>query len=290
VHPLLEKLLSHTPVVTDGAWGTELTKRGLPPGEPPERWNLDRPEEVAAVAQGYVQAGSQVILTNTFGANRFRLADYGLAEELVTINRLGAKISLEAAGGKAYVFASLGPTGKMIFAGEISPVEVIEAYREQARVLAEAGVHGFVIETMSDVQEAQLALSGVKPLGLPVVVCMTFDTGPESDRTMMGVTPEEAAQILTESDADAVGANCGTGIERFFNVLERLKKGTNKPLWLKPNAGLPRIENGVAVYDAIPEDFAEKAVQLAYQGAAFIGGCCGTTPEFIRAINQRLGR
>lgn len=288
MHPTLAELLLTAPVVTDGAWGTELQKRGLPVGELPDRWNLEQPDKVADVATAYVAAGSQVILTNTFGANRIRLREYGLEHRTREINRAGAEISLRAAASSAKVFASLGPTGKMVFAGEVSPEEVISAYREQAEALAEAGVHGLVIETMADLQEAQLALAGVKPVGLPVVVCFTFDTGPESDRTMMGVTPEQAAQVMAECEADAIGANCGTGIEKVRAVCIRYKAASNLPIWIKPNAGLPQLRGDRTVYESAPEKFAELAAAVVDAGAAFIGGCCGTTPEHINALVRRL--
>ena len=288
MHPLLEQLLSGRPVVTDGAWGTELQARGLGLGEFPDAWNLTHPERVGAVAEAYVEAGSQVILTNTFGANRIRLADNGLAAEVVSINRRGVEISRAAANDRVRVFASIGPTGKLLMSGEVSEEEMRTAFEEQARALAEAGADALVVETMSDLAEAKLAIAGARTTGLPVVACMVFDSGKNKDRTMMGATPEQAAQALGEAGADVIGANCGQGITGFTAICHRLRAATDRPLWIKPNAGLPEMVDGQAHYSATPEDFAAIIPELVREGAAFVGGCCGTRPDFITAISRQV--
>ncbi|MEJ5238473.1 homocysteine S-methyltransferase family protein [Limisphaera sp. VF-2] len=290
VHPALAALLQHAPVLTDGAWGTELQKRGLPPGQPPESWNLTHPDQVRAAARAYVEAGSEIILTNTFGANRIRLADAGLAEEVGLLNRRGVELSREAAGSRAAVFASIGPTGKLLMAGEVTAEDVRAAFEEQATALAEAGADALVIETMSDLQEAQLALAAAKATGLPVVVCMVFDSGRERDRTLMGDPPELVARTLEAAGADVLGANCGQGIEGFLPICRRLRAASSLPLWIKPNAGLPQLMDGRPRYTTTPESFAAHAPALRAAGADFLGGCCGTDPEFIRALRRVLDR
>lgn len=275
-------------MLTDGAWGTQLQARGLPIGEFPDAWNLSHPAEVQAVARAYVEAGSQVILTNTFGANRLRLAEAGLADQVAAINRRGVEISKQAASGRAAVFASIGPTGKLLLTGEVTAEALSAAFAEQAQALAAAGADGLVIETMSDLEEAQLAVVAARATGLPVVACVVFDAGKDKDRTMMGCTPELAAETLTRAGADVVGTNCGQGIERFAALCRRLRSATDRPLWLKPNAGLPQLVNGRVHYAATPEQFAARVPELVAAGASFIGGCCGTTPAFIQAAARAV--
>lgn len=286
--PLLEKLLAAGPVVTDGAWGTQLQARGLGIGEFPDLWNLSNPGKVEEVARAYVDAGSQVILTNTFGANRVRLAETGRVAETARINREGVEISQRAAAGKAKVFASIGPSGKLIMTGETSPDELRSAFEEQAQALAQAGADAIVVETMSDLEEAKLAVAAARATGLPVVACMVFDAGKNKDRTMMGATPEQVAKTLTEAGADVIGANCGQGIAGFVPICRRLRAATPLPLWLKPNAGLPQLIDGRAAYTTTPEEFAVHVPELITLGAGFIGGCCGSSPAFIQAIVRRL--
>ena len=282
----LEKLAAAGPVITDGAWGTQFQQRGLEVGACPDAWNLSHADRVEAVARSYVDAGSQVILTNTFGANRFTLARYNMADKVAEINRAGVAISRQAAGGRAKVFASVGPTGIMLVMGEVGPEEIQAAYEDQTRAIAEAGAEAVVLETFSDPAELLLAVAAVKKAGLPVVACMTFDSGKDHDRTLMGTTPEQAAQKLTEAGADVIGSNCGQGIEGFVKIAARLKSATDRPIWIKANAGLPEMIGGQATYAQTPEKFAAVVPALVEAGARFIGGCCGTTPEFIRAVNR----
>ena len=288
MHPFLEQLLGSGPLVTDGAWGTELQARGLGLGEFPDSWNLTHAERVAEVARAYVEAGSQIILTNTFGANRIRLAENGLAGEAAAINRLGVEISRQAAGDRVRVFASIGPTGKLLMSGDVSEDEMRAGFEEQAQALAQAGAHGLVVETMSDLAEARLAIAAARTTGLPVVACMVYDSGRDKDRTMMGSTPEQVAESLTEAGADVIGANCGQGITGFTAICRRLRAATDRPLWMKPNAGLPEMVEGKAHYSATPADFAAHIPKLVEAGASFVGGCCGTGPAFIAAIRRQL--
>jgi len=290
MHALIERLLAERPVITDGAWGTELQKRGLEPGSPPDAWNLAHPERVEAVARNYVEAGSRLILTNTFQANRVALDRYGFGERVREINRAGVEISRRAAGDRAYVFASVGPTGRLLAAGETSDAELRETFAEQVEALAEAEPDGLVIETMSDPEEAKCAVLAARATGLPIVACMAFDSGRDRTRTMMGTTPREASAILTAAGADVIGANCGQGIEGYLRIFRELAGAIGCPTWLKPNAGEPELVGFETLYRTTPAEFAAGAAALVQAGAVFIGGCCGTTPEFISALNRELHR
>jgi 5-methyltetrahydrofolate--homocysteine methyltransferase len=288
MHPLIASLVETAPVVTDGAWGTQLQSRGLPLGACPDEWNLSHPDAVESVARAYVEAGSAIILTNTFGANHVRLREFSLHEKAANINRAGVKISKRAANGKALVFASIGPSGQLLAMGDVSESELEEAFCEQAEALAAGGADALVIETMSDLEEVALALRAARNTGLPVVACMTYDSGADGDRTMMGTTPEEATATLMKLGGDVIGANCGNGIEKFIPICQRLRAATALPLWIKANAGLPEMESGQAVYRMTPGDFAAHGPALVQAGATFVGGCCGTSPEHIRALRAAL--
>jgi len=284
MHPTLERLLAAAPIITDGAWGTELQALGLPAGEGPDAWNLTHPDEVRCIARDYVDAGSRVILTNTFRGNSIALAGHGLADRLLAINSAGVRLSREAAGSRAMVFASIGPTGKLLMAGDATEEALRGAFSEQAEILAAAGADAIVVETMSDLEEARLAVAAAHATGLPVVASMVFDSGKERDRTMMGTTVEEMAAGLAAAGADVIGANCGLGAEGCIPIARRLKAATRLPVWMKPNAGLPVMTGGKATYRTTPEEFAAQAALLAEAGVAFLGGCCGTSPAFIAAL------
>jgi methionine synthase I (cobalamin-dependent) len=285
---LIEELASEGPVLTDGAWGTELQARGLGSKDVPDSWNLTHPDRVEEVARAYVDAGSQVILTNTFRANRIALAKGPWAEKVAEINRAGVEISRRAAEGRARVFASIGPTGKLLQRRDVTEDEMRAVFDEQARALAEGGADAIVVETMADLTEARLALEAAQATDLPVVACMVFDSGRNKDRTMMGVAPAQAAEELTRCGADAIGANCGTGIRQYVGVCAGLAGATDRPVWIKPNAGLPTFRKGAAVYDVTPEQFADALPDLLEAGAHFVGGCCGTDPAFIATLRARL--
>lgn len=286
MHPLIQKLIDEQPVITDGAWGSQIQSLGLLPGECPDNWNLENPGAVGQVASSYVAAGSRIILTNTFGANKKMLERHGLSDKAAAINRAGAMISRKAAQDAAFVFGSMGPTGKMVFSGEISEGELDDVFTEQATALAQGGVHGFVIETMSELAEARIALKAAQRIGLPVVVSMTYDSGKGYERTMMGITPEEASEEFKVAGADVIGANCGMGTEYIVSICSRIRSTTNLPIWIKPNAGMPEVIDGNVTYKSTPESFAGYALRLKDAGANFIGGCCGTNPEYIRALRQ----
>lgn len=288
MNSILSELLQKAPVVLDGAWGTQLQARGLQPGECPDGWNLSHPDAVESVAREYVEAGSRIVLTNTFGANRLNLAGHNLADQVREINQAGAQLSKRAAGNRAKVFASIGPTGKMLLTGQTTEEELAIVFTEQAQALAEGGADGLVIETMSDPLEATAAVCAARKTGLPVVGCMVFDTGKNKDRTMMGTTPEQAVEALVAAGADVVGTNCGQGIAGFVSICQRLKAACDRPIWIKANAGIPEVIDGQVQYQTTPEEFASYVSALREAGASFIGGCCGTNPAFIRAVAQTL--
>lgn len=285
---LIQTLMEGGPVLTDGAWGTELQAKGLQGGECPDLWNLSHPEHVTAVARAYVMSGSRVILTNTFGANRLRLSGYGLSGQVAEINKAGVGISRAAAGDQALVFASLGPSGKMLMMGDTTEEELLAAFTEQAMAMAEGGADAIVIETMADLTETKLAVRAARASGLPVIACLVFDSGKAKDRTMMGNTPEQVAAALTEAGVDVIGANCGQGISGYVGVCERMRAVTTLPIWIKANAGLPEMVAGVPVYRTTAEEFADHMPALIRAGANFIGGCCGTSPDFIAACKTKL--
>jgi len=272
--------------ISDGAWGTELDKLGCPPGFCREIWNVEKPELVEQVAAAYVAAGSQIILTNTFGGNRFVLGRHECADQVAAYNRAGAQISKRAAGTKAKVFGSIGPSSLMIMTGDVTEDELYEGFKAQAEALAEGGADALVVETMAEVAEATAAVRAAKTTGLPVVACMTYDSGPDQTSTMMGVSPEQAATAYTEAGADVLGCNCGIGIDNYIKVAAKYRAVTDKPIWVKANAGVPELRDGKTVYTMKPDVFAEKVKNLVAAGASIVGGCCGTSPEFIAAMSK----
>jgi 5-methyltetrahydrofolate--homocysteine methyltransferase len=270
--------------LADGAWGTELQRLGAPLGACVDEWNLTKPELVKRVAESYVHAGSQVILTNTFRANRISLAGHALEGQCAAINRAGVKISREAAADSAMVFASIGPSGKMLLTKGVSPEQLSDAFAEQASVLAAEGPDAILIETMTDIEEARIAARAALKTNLPVIVSFVFDSGKNKDRTLMGSTPEQVAASLAGEGIHGIGANCGFGVRESIPVCRRLGAACSLPVWIKPNAGLPEMIGGVPTYRTTPEQFAESARELREAAATFVGGCCGTTPDFIRAL------
>jgi len=288
MHPLIESLISSGPVVTDGSWGTQMQKRGLKRGECPDSWNLSHPERVLEVAQQYVDAGSRIILTNTFGGSRPALEKYKLGQKAVEINATGVEISKKAAGGSACVFASIGPTGLMLVTRETTEEELQGAFEEQAATQAQAGADGIIIETMIDVVEARIAATAAKQTGLPVIVSMVYDSGVNKDRTMMGNSPEDVIAELADTGIDGIGANCGQGINAFLPICTRLRQGTDLPIWIKPNAGLPEIVDDQTVFRTTAREFVQHIPGLINAGANFIGGCCGTNQKFVAAIRETV--
>lgn len=283
----LEKWVKERVLVLDGAMGTMLQARGLKPGECPELLNLTKPEAVQAVHQAYVEAGASIIQTNTFGGNRYKLGEYGLAGQVKEINQAAVRLAREVAGDRALVAVSIGPTGLLSEPyGKATFDHFYAAFAEQARAAEEAGADLISLETMSDLQEIRAALIAVKEnTSRPVLAQMTFEP---NGRTMMGTDPTTAAVVLEALGADAVGANCSGGPAELLSVLQEMAQVTSLPLVVQPNAGLPRLVDGRTVFEQTPETMAAYAVKLLEAGAWIIGGCCGTTPEHIQAISQAL--
>jgi 5-methyltetrahydrofolate--homocysteine methyltransferase len=279
--------LRGTTTLTDGAWGTEFQKLGAALGVCTDQWNITKPDLVRQVAASYVQAGSRIILTNTFRANPIALTQYGLQEKFAAINRAAVQLSRKSAGNSAMVFASIGPSGKLLLNDEVTEEQLRESFSQQARALAAEFPDALLIETMTDLEEARIAATAALETNLPVIVSMVFDSGKNHDRTMMGTTPEHVAAALTSEGVHAIGANCGLGIREFIPVCQRLAASTPLPIWIKPNAGLPEMVGGVAHYKTSPAEFAATAPELIAAGATFLGGCCGTTPDFIRELAKQ---
>ena len=272
---------------TDGAWGTELIKIGGSSTELKDLWNISAPDKVLQVARAYVEAGADIILTNTFSSNRIVLERHRAAGRSAELSRAGAAISRQAAGDKALVFASIGPTGKLISMEELDVAEAESAFAEQAIALAEGGADAIVIETMADLEEAKAALRAcLGACDLPVGVSFTFDAGKEKNRTMMGVSPAQAWAAARDGGASFVGANCGIGIDAYVKVARELAQcGAELPLWIKGNAGRPEMAaDGSVHYRAGPEDFSRAVPELVAAGVRVIGGCCGSTPAHVAAI------
>ncbi len=287
------KTFASTVKVTDGAWGTQLQKQGLPAGSPPEVWNALNPSAVEAVASAYVAAGSDVIITNTFGANKFIFESHAIESRVPELAEKGVLISRKAAGARpgVKVFASIGPSGKIVMMGETNPNEILAAFAEAAEACSFGGADAILLESFAELDELAIALRAVKrACDLPVVASMTFGSGADKTVTMMGNKPSELAAMAVREGASAVGANCGVGPESYVRVAAMLREACDLPIWIKANAGLPTVSREGTVFPMGPMEFADFVPRLVEAGANFIGGCCGTTPDHIRAVCKALGR
>lgn len=282
---ILTRLQSGDIIVADGAMGTMLQATGLPAGMPPEAWLLESPEAVHTVHTAYLEAGSDLILTCTFGGTRTRLAKKGLEDRVAEINCRAVDIARDAAGGKAYVAGDIGPMGEFLAPlGTLTYEEAVGIFAEQAAALAEAGVDVLYVETMAALDEVKAAVEGALQAGngVPVTATLSFDT---HGRTNMGVRPAEATETLMKLGVDALGANCGATLDMTLGALETMREAAPEtPLIAKPNAGKPRLVGDDVVYDATPEQMAEYAQRFVALGAQIVGGCCGSTPEHVAAI------
>jgi len=278
--------------VTDGVYGTELQRQRLLAGGCPELLNDTDPEIVEAIARSYVEAGSDVILTNSLSAHRFGLAPHGAERRAAELAEAAAAISRRAARGTdVKVFGSFGPTGKVVMLEEVSRDALASAFAETAEALAWGGAEAIVLETFNELAEVRIALEAVQAAcDLPVVVSMTFSSGPDQTMTMMGETPAKLAAMAGACGADAVGANCGIGPEAALRVVRLLAEATDLPVWVKPNAGLPVVADGRTTFDMPPEKFAAFVPDFIGAGASFVGGGCGTTPDHVRAIRRQVDR
>jgi len=287
---LLQRLADGEILIADGAMGTFLMAQGLEPGAPPEAWNVAHPQRIADVHRAYIDAGSQIILTNTFGGSRIRLKRADMESRAAEFNRAGARLARDAAADRAFVAGDIGPCGEMMEPiGSLSFAEAADAFAEQAYALAESGVDLLWVETMMDLEEARAAVTGAKRASsLPVFCSMTF--GP-AGKTIMGTGVREALESLRPLGLAAFGANCGEGLDVMDEVLDQLRGAAPALPWIaKPNAGLPRMIGDKAVYDVGPQQFSERVEALVARGAQVVGGCCGSSPEFIAAIARRISR
>jgi 5-methyltetrahydrofolate--homocysteine methyltransferase len=277
-------------LIADGATGTMIMAAGLPAGAAPELWNAERPDQVLRLYHAYLDAGSQIILTNTFGGSRLKLAKTGLAERTHELNLAAARLARHAANGQAYVAGDIGPTGELMTPmGSLTDELALEVFSEQAAALAEGGVEALWIETMSDLAEARAAVTAARRVtNLPVFCSLSFGL---KARTMMGVTPKQAALELWPLGLTAIGANCGEGLEMIPEVLAQMRQALPEAVLIaKPNAGLPKLVDGKTVYDMEPAQFANRMAEFINQGAQIVGSCCGSSPAYISALVERVGR
>ncbi len=284
-------LESHPVILADGAMGTMLFEAGLDSGESPQGWNIAFPDRVRKVHREYLDAGSQIVLSNTFGGNRFRLAKHNLQTQVAELNRAGAALlraEIDQSSRRALAAGDIGPSGELLAPlGKLSYAEAVDAFAEQAASLLSGGVDLIWIETMSALDEVQAAVEGVRKASaaIPVVVTMTFE---KHGRTMMGVSPEQALKRLSAAGVSAIGGNCGTGPEELLNIVRTLHQlAPAMPLVFKPNAGVPELVGGKTVYNATVESMAECSVAAVNAGARIVGACCGSTPVHIKAIRER---
>ncbi|MBR1749371.1 MAG: homocysteine S-methyltransferase family protein [Ruminococcus sp.] len=282
-----KKLADKGFVILDGGTGTNLQNAGMPVGICPEEWILDNPDVLINLQREFIDAGADIVYAPTFTGNRIKLDEYGLADRLVEINTSLVKLSKKAVGDKAYVAGDLTMTGRQLYPlGTLTFDELVDVYKEQAKAIADAGADLFVVETMMSLQETRAAVIAIREIcDLPIMATLTFET---DGRTLFGTPAECVPTVLQSLGADAVGINCGAGPDKMTDIVKKLVEYSNVPVIVKANAGLPELENGVTVYKMQPEEFAEKSAQLAQLGAGILGGCCGTTPEHIRALKKVL--
>lgn len=279
-------------MVSDGAWGTFLQKKGMKPGECPEEWNITHPAEVFDIAKSYIDAGADMIETNSFGGTIFKVQKYGLGDKVFELNKAAAEISRKAAGDK-FVLGSVGPTGKILMMGDVTEEELYEAFKEQVKGLEAGGADAIMIETMTDLDEASLAIRAAKENTNCEVFCtMTFEKTLQGEfRSMMGVSPTEMVNTLIDTGADLIGANCGNGIADMIGIVTEIRKTNAKiPILIHANAGMPHFHDGQTVFPETPEEMSLLVPKIIAAGANIIGGCCGTTPDHICRVRDEVDK
>jgi 5-methyltetrahydrofolate--homocysteine methyltransferase len=291
VKSLLDRLEIGETLCGDGAWGTQLMARGLPSGACPESMNLETPEVLAEIAELYLDSGADLVTTNTFGGSPLKLALHGLDDRTEEINRIAVEVLRPVVEGRAYISASVGPTGRILEPyGDTVPEVVADAFNRQISALIDAGADLICVETMIDLNEAELAVRAARSISteVPVIATMTFEATPRGFFTTMGATVEQACSILVAAGADIVGSNCGNGIDTMLEIAREFVDHTTSPVLIQSNAGLPNNSGGEVIYPESPEFMAKRVDQLMDLGVAIIGGCCGTGPEHIRAIRAAI--
>jgi 5-methyltetrahydrofolate--homocysteine methyltransferase len=291
MNSLLTALKNKKILISDGAWGTFLHERGLQPGECPELWNSTHRDDVFAIAKSYIDAGADIILTNSFGGSPAKLEHYGLQDRTAELNETAAAISREAAGTDHLVLGSIGPTGVMLMMGEVSEETLYDGFCVQAGALKKGGVDALCIETMSALDEACLAIRASRESsGLEVACTFTFEkTINGTFRTMMGVSPAEMVQAVKEAGASVLGTNCGNGFDQMIDIVREIRSiDPLTPILVHANAGKPVFQDGKTVFPETPEMMAAKINDLIKSGANIIGGCCGTTPAHIQKLVQAM--
>jgi 5-methyltetrahydrofolate--homocysteine methyltransferase len=286
---IISELQNGRVLVSDGAWGTFLQQKGLKPGECPEEWNIIRPDDVFDIAKSYMDAGADLVETNSFGGSRFKLEKYGFGDRVFEFNKAAAEISRKAAGPDRFVLGSIGPTGKLLMMEEVTEEELYEAFKEQSMALEAGGVNAIMIETMTDLDEARIAVKAAKENTSCEVFCtMTFQKIIGGGyRTMMGISPAEMTESLVDAGADLIGTNCGNGIEDMIGMVKEIRSvNTEIPVLVHANAGMPCLVEGKTTFPESPSDMAARVKEIVEAGANIVGGCCGTTPEHIRQMSK----
>ena len=285
------ELLKSSTLVADGAMGTMLQKYGLLAGSCPEEYNLRHPDIVQSIHQQYFTAGADLVETNTFGANRFRLSFHGYGDQVKELNRRAAELACTVRPAGKFVAGSVGPTGELLEPlGMLTFNQLVDAFYEQMTALQAGGVDLIIIETLADLQEARAALQAAKNLTpvLPVAVTMTFDRGVTGFKTMMGISPPAMISTLVEAGADIIGANCGLGMDEMIDLMTEIRSQYSAALIAQANAGLPRWDGQKNVYSETPAQRGRATAKLLELKVNIIGGCCGTTPDHIRTIRQAV--
>ncbi len=285
---IIDQMKQGKVLVSDGAWGTFLQKKGMQPGECPEEWNLTHADDVFDIAKSYIDAGADMIETNSFGGTIYKLEKFGLGDKVFELNKAAAEISRKAAGDK-FVLGSVGPTGKILMMGEVSEDELYNAFKAQAEGLEAGGADAIMIETMTDLDEARLAIKAAKENTNCEVFCtMTFEKTLDGEfRSMMGVSPTDMVQTIIDAGAELIGANCGNGIADMIGIVEEIRKANSDiPVLVHANAGMPVYQDGETVFPETPEEMAVLVPKIIAAGANAIGGCCGTTPGHICKVRE----